>query len=208
MSSARAGRGTECKTNVVCIFGFCFAALILASEPATAVHKWIDDDGTVHYGHHAPPGKRSESIRAQPPPTGEDVRRARERSERMQRTVKELEREVPPDTESESSEATRTPRLPPSVPLRTTGHFRCERGGLISVGDSVETLLEKCGPPEGEYVVRHPLSLTYPRAGFEDDEYHEYEIVTFWRYAPYGKYPCRFIIRDGIVRQIELELSR
>jgi hypothetical protein len=184
------------------------AFLLLGSEPAAAVHKWIDDDGIVHYGNHAPLGKSSESIRAQPPPTEEDVRRATERSESMQRRVNELEREASSDAENEFSEATLPPRVAQSVPLRSVGHFRCERGGLVSVGDSVEMLLEKCGPPEGEYVVTHPLASTYPRSGWEDDEYHEYETVTFWRYAPYGKFPCRFVLRDGIVRQIELELAR
>jgi len=195
------------------VFFLVFVLLVSTSEPVGAVHKWIDDTGTVHYGDHPPTGKTGEVIRTQPPPTEETLQRARERSERTQERLRELEREAPAGAQSEPFANTAPSPFPRSVPLQSIRHFRCGRGGLVTIGDTVDTLLEKCGPPQGEYVVKHPVSMTYPRSrwGDEDDydyDYEEYELVTFWRYASYGKFPCRVIIRDNIVRQLELELVR
>lgn len=168
----------------------CLASLMLPFAPVEAVHKWIDEEGRVHYGNHAPPESGAEPVPLQPPPTEEDLRQARERSEGVQRRLDEIEKVRAFELASSRAQ----PRLA-RVPLVSESRFRCARGGLVSVGDAVESVLRDCGPPQSEHVV----SRTDPGGVAR---------LLVWRYAGYGKFARRLVIEAETVRRIEREAIR
>ena len=62
--------------------------LLLTALPALgAMYKWVDEDGTVHYGEQPPPGRPHERIRPAPRPSGAGPQAA----ERLQKLRAQIE---------------------------------------------------------------------------------------------------------------------
>ncbi len=182
-------RGTNVAGGAA-LLSACLAALLPPFAPVEAVHKWVDEEGRVHYGNDVPPESGAEPVPLQPPPTEEDLRQARERSEGVRRRLDEIEKARAFELASSRAQ----PRLA-RVPLVSESRFRCAQGGLVSVGDAVETVLRECGPPQSKHAVSSAGSGAVAR-------------LLVWRYAGYGKPARRLVIEAETVRRIEREAIR
>jgi hypothetical protein len=74
----------------------------------SAMYKWVDKEGHVHYGDCPPPDCKSEQIETAPGPSKEETQRSRERTERLMQEQKQSEAVRKEKRESEQKKVEET----------------------------------------------------------------------------------------------------
>jgi hypothetical protein len=98
-------------------FTLLFAVLVWQPVQADPIYKWVDSAGQVTYSSTPPPaGAQAEKMEVAPPPTGEEIRQARERAKRVEAQGRELENKRLEQEAAREAEETRLRELQATQP--------------------------------------------------------------------------------------------
>jgi len=100
------------------------------------MHKWVDEEGNVHYGDCPPADCKPEQIEAAPAPSQEDIRRSRERTERLVQEQKKREevRKIEREKKKKKAEQTRA-ALEKRCKILRSRLFVLKLPGVITIAD-------------------------------------------------------------------------
>jgi hypothetical protein len=83
-----------------------------------------------------------------------------------------------------------------SIAITRADCFRCESGALVSTGDTMEQVQQKCGKPDGIYNERHN-PLDFPKAR-----------TSTWTYKKEGQFSRGLHFIDGKLSEIRTSDER
>ena len=110
---------------------FPFLLLLSTTVSAAGIHRWVDDEGRIHFGDRVPAQYQAVEIETGPAPSDESVRDARERVQRLQEPKSAEETGLPEKKRIDEPATTDGPTSPTNLDPDCFSRIEAAWGGRL-----------------------------------------------------------------------------